>query len=122
MTRTRTNTTITPTTIAAAAAERTAETSTASKAAPCAIPETSPASETSSKSTATAKAGGSLREAIFTDFEKTTLPVISVELSDCVTGVFRELECNDARTFRAAIGSNVDVGANDGTLGSCKKG
>jgi hypothetical protein len=73
-----------------------------------------------SESTTTTKAAAateatSASKAVLANFENASRPVVAVELLDSVLGILGSLECDNTRTLGSAIGSSVDVGADDGT-------
>lgn len=88
------------TAVCTATAVAAAEASTASKS----TTEASPRAEAASTSVA-----------ILTDFEQTALPVVAVELLDGVLRVIRIVEDDDAGALRMAVGSHVNVGAEEST-------
>lgn len=87
-------------------------------------PSTEPSSTTSATKSATparhstsesATPAPSASKAVLPHFELTSLPIVSVELGNCISGVLGRLESNNSATLGAAIRSNVNIRTNDGT-------
>lgn len=58
--------------------------------------------------------------AVLANLNSAALPVVAVELLDSATGIVGALENNDARTLGAAVGTAVDIGADDTANASCE--
>ena len=91
------------TSTAAAEASTTGETATTTKAA-----------------TANAETRSGAGKTVLTNFQRSTLPIIAVELSDGVAGILGVVKGNDSRALGTTIGSDVDVCADDSSLLRCK--
>ena len=74
-------------------------------------------SATATKSSARGKPTSS-GEAILTDLERASLPIVAVELGDGVACVFRSLEGNDTAALGTTVRTDVDVGTNHGPCGN----
>lgn len=113
-----TSTSTTVTTTVAAATTTIAATATSAKTASAKSSTTTAESATHAESAATAsEATRAARagETILSHFQGAALPFVAIELVDSVTCVIGSVESDDSRAFRATIGRDVDVGANDGT-------
>lgn len=55
-------------------------------------------------------------KAILANLQHTALPIVTIELLDGVASIIRGLEDNDTRSFRAAIRSDMNVGADNTTI------
>jgi hypothetical protein len=105
-------------TVASAESTTTAESSTktATAAESAATTEAASTTEAACEAAAASKArsaGLRASEAVFTNLDRTTLPLVSVELLNGVAGVVRIVKDYDTGALRPAIGAHVDVGAND---------
>lgn len=94
----------TTTTVSEATTRR--ETTTSAKAATEAA--TSTKGSTRGKSTSTGKT-------ILANLKLTSLPIVTVELGDCVAGIFRSLKGDNTAALGTTVRTNMDIGANNGT-------
>lgn len=97
------------TTEATTAAPETAPTSKASATAEAST-KTPTAAETS---TAAETAPHGVGEPVYADLEDATVPVVAIELLDCVTSIVRGFEDNNAGTLGSTVRSEVDIGPDD---------
>lgn len=97
---------------AVATAEATAATEAATAAEASA--EAATAAKASTKSAATHIVG----ESVHTDLKNATVPVVAVELLDCVAGIVRCLEYNDARALGTTVRTEVNIGTNNAASAS----
>lgn len=106
------------------AAESTSSSKAAAKAA-TASSESATATEAAAKTatatseaTTAAKAHVGVGEAVGTNLEGATLPVVTIELLDGVASIVGSFEDNDTGALGPSIGTEVHVGANDTTSAS----
>lgn len=91
------------------------ESSATSKAAPAskASSKASAASKATPKSAAATATGGRVCVAILADLQYAPLPVVAVEILNCILCVFGSLKCHNTGALRVAVVAHVDVGAHD---------
>jgi hypothetical protein len=73
------------------------------------------ASTTSHEAAATTAKARWASETVFSDFEDTAVPVVSVELLDGDLGVIRVVESDDTGALHATVGGDVNVSTDDST-------
>ena len=95
-----------------AAAASTKSTTKSSSATDRTTKSASATTHSSSESTASTPSAG---KAILSHFELTSLPVVSVELRNRVSGVLGRLKSDHTAALRTTIRSNVNICTNDGT-------
>ena len=103
------------TTISSATTKATTETSPAAEATATAEAAAEASTHTAEAATSTESSAAGAGKSIFTNLEHAALPVVAVELLDCVTGVIRTLENDNARALRSAVRAHVHVRTNDTT-------
>lgn len=111
---------------ACAAAEATSATETASESSTAAAKSSTTtkasAESTSHSAIAAAAAEAHARTAagisVLANLKDSALPVVAIELLDGVAGIVGALENNNARSLGTAVRSDVDIGANHGTISS----
>lgn len=110
---------------ACAAAEATSATEAAAEASTAAA-KSSTTTKASTKSTSHSAIAAPAAEAharaaaasvsVLANLKDSALPVVPIELLDGVASIIGALENNNTRSLGTAVRSNVDVGANDGTI------
>lgn len=96
-------------------AKAAAEAATASSESATATETAAKTATATSKATTAAKAHVGVGEAVGTDLEDATLPVVAIELLDGVASVVGGFEDNNTGALGPSIGTEVHVGANDTT-------
>jgi hypothetical protein len=104
-----------------AATETNAEASTTAKAATATSREAAATAKAAAEATTATEAGTTASEAVLTDFQRTTLPFVAIELGNSVARVIRRLKGNDTRALGATGRVGVHIGTNNGTLLGCEE-
>ena len=120
--KTTTTTTRSTTSETTTATESTGKAAATSKATTTTAGEATATSKAATEAATTTETGATASEAVLPNLKRTSLPLIAIELRNCVARIVGRLKCDNARTLGATGRVGVHICTNNGTLLGCRGG